>query len=298
MQNKKAIFFDYIKICICAILLALMYVLFVVKNNFAPAGINGVATMIQYKCGFSIGYFSLIVNVPLCIFAFFMIDKDFALKSLTFSVVYSFSYLLLYGTEFLQKFQYDAHGVDTIFPCLIAGMIGGLVYGICFRANASTGGTDIVAKYVSRKRPLLNFFWVTFAMNAVVAVISFFVYAERGADGNIIYDYKPVCLCVLYCFMSSFVGNAILRGQKTAYKFLIITPHREALEKEILEKLHHSATRVLGKGIYSGNDKDVLICVINKHQVVEFKNILNNYAGTFAFIETVDETVGHFLKIK
>ncbi len=298
MLNKKTIIFDYLKICICALLLALMYVLFVVKNDFAPAGINGVATMIQYKCGFNIGYFSLIVNVPLCILAFFLIDKDFALKSLAFCVVYSFSYIWFYGAEFLKKFQYDAHGIDTIYPCLIAGMIGGLVYGICFRANASTGGTDIIAKYVSRKRPLLNFFWVTFAMNAVVAVISFFVYAKTGEDGTFIYDYKPVCLCVLYCFMSSFVGNAILRGQKTAYKFLIITPHRDALEKEILEKLRHSATRVVGKGIYSGNEKDVLICVVNKHQVVEFKNILKNYTGTFAFIETVDETVGHFVKVK
>ena len=58
-----------------AILLAVNYHFFIVENDFAPAGINGIATMIQYKTGFSISYFSLIINVPLCIFAYFFISK-------------------------------------------------------------------------------------------------------------------------------------------------------------------------------------------------------------------------------
>ena len=65
-----------------AILLAFNYQLFVVENNFAPAGLNGIATMIQYKTGFSIGYMSLIINVPLCILAYFFVQKRFAKYSL------------------------------------------------------------------------------------------------------------------------------------------------------------------------------------------------------------------------
>ena len=61
-------------------------------------------------------------------------------------------------------------------------------------------------RIISTKKPELNFFWVTFALNAVVAAISFFVYAETDASGHLIYNYKPVCLCILYCFISSFVG--------------------------------------------------------------------------------------------
>lgn len=297
MLRRKELIIDYLKIVLCAVLLALTYLLFVVPNRFAPAGINGVATMVQYKCGFSIGYFSLIINIPLCIFAFFKINKGFAVKSFVFSLTYSAAYLLLQLTD-IGRFEYDANGVDTIFPCLIAGMLGGVVYGTCFRVNGSSGGTDIIAKYVSIKRPLMNFFWIIFALNAVVAFASLFVYTDIGADGKTIYDYKPVCLCIMYCFMSSFVGNSILRGSKTAYKFLIITPHADKLEEDILCKLHHSATRVTGYGIYSGNEKDVLVCVVNKHQIVDFKNILKNYPETFAFIETVDETVGRFDRVK
>ena len=173
-MSKKSNVINYIKILVLAFVLALSYALFIVPNKFAPAGLNGIATMVQYKLGFSIGYFSLIINVPLCVLAYFCVNKDFALKTLAFSLAYSIFYLILQNVD-ISSFVYDAGNVDTVFPCLIAGLISGFIYGICFRANASTGGSDIISKYVSKKKPDLNYFWITFSINAVVALISFFV---------------------------------------------------------------------------------------------------------------------------
>ena len=73
--------------------------------------------------------------------------------------------------------------MDTIFPALIAGAVSGFVYGIVFRRNASTAGMDIIAKYVSKKDPLLNFFWINFALNAAIALLSYFVYTTPGEGG-------------------------------------------------------------------------------------------------------------------
>ena len=87
--------YAYLALFLIAVLLAFNYHLFIVKNDFAPAGLNGIATMIQYKTGFSIGYMSLIINVPLCVLAYFLVDKRFAARSLFFCLVYSFSYLAL-----------------------------------------------------------------------------------------------------------------------------------------------------------------------------------------------------------
>ena len=99
-------------------LLAFTYQLFIVKNNFAPAGINGIATMIQYKTGFSIGYMSLIINVPLCSLAYFFVNRDFAKKSLLFCLVYSFAYLgaLLFGfvISLLKAIADEAQTMATI----------------------------------------------------------------------------------------------------------------------------------------------------------------------------------------
>ena len=181
---------------------------------------------------------------------------------------------------------------------MLSGIISGLVYGLCFRLNSSTGGTDIVSKYISKKKPALNFFWVTFILNAVVAAVSFFVYAQPSTDGSMTYDYKPVCLCVMYCFISSFMGNYILRGTKTAVKFTIITAHADEITEEIFRKLKHGSTKISGTGSFSNNPRDVLICVVNRHQIVEFQKILKKYDNTFSFSETVNETYGNFARIK
>lgn len=111
---KKTVI-SYAMIALMAMLLALDYHLFVVPNEFAPAGLNGIATMVQHLCNFSIGYMSLIINVPLCIFAYFFVDKCFAVRTLVFSVVYSVSYLLL-GLVNLDAFRYDAGGNGHYFP--------------------------------------------------------------------------------------------------------------------------------------------------------------------------------------
>ena len=292
---------DAVLMVLLAVIFAFNYMLFVVKNGFAPAGFNGIATMIEYKTGFSVGYFSLIINVPLCLFAFFTIDKGFAIKTFIFSVVYSVCLLILQAESVLSvisRFQYDAQGVDTIFPALIAGAVGGYVYGVSFRRNASTGGADVVAKFVSKKKPMLNFFWINFAINAVIALVSYFVYAEPDGSGGLLYDYKPVCLCMLYCFLSSMVGNSIIKGSKSAYKFLIITTHAEEIEREIFVKLKHSATKIQAEGAYSHSRLDVLLCVVNKRQLIEFRDILARYDRTFSFVETVNEIYGNFVNVK
>lgn len=284
-------------VIIIAIILAFNYQLFIVENGFAPAGLNGIATMIQYKTGFSIGYMSLIINIPLCILAYFLIDKKFAKRSLTFCLTYSLFFLFLQKIG-LTQFQYNAQGHDTVFPVLLSGVISGFVYGVCFRTDSSTGGTDIISRYISVKKPALNFFWITFILNTFVAIVSFFVYAKPDNNQQLIYDYKPVCLCILYCFISSFIGSYIIRGTKTACKFTIITTHPDEITQEIIEKLHHSTTKISALGSFTNEQKAVLLCVINRHQMVELQNILNKYDNTFSFSETVNETYGNFVQTK
>ncbi len=300
-NSNKRIFlkiaFSYITIVLIAVLLAFNYQLFIVQNGFAPAGLNGIATMIQYKTGFSIGYMSLIINIPLCTLAYFLVNKRFAKRSLVFCLTYSLAFICLQNIG-LEQFQYNAQGHDTIFPVLLSGVISGFVYGICFRTDSSTGGTDIISKYINAKKPDLNFFWVTFILNAFVAIISFFVYAVPGENNVLVYDYKPVCLCILYCFISSFIGSFIIKGTKTACKFTIITTHADEIMNDITVKLRHSSTKLSALGSFSKNEKAVVICVVNKHQLIDLQNILNEYDETFSFVETVNETYGNFKHIK
>lgn len=282
---------SYTQIIFSAVLLAFVYYIFIVTNNFAPAGLNGIATMIQYKTGFSISYMSLLINIPLSALAFFLVQRDFAVKTLLFSVTYSVSFLLLQNSS-LSFIQYVTLGHDTIYPVILSGVLAGVVYGVCFRNNASTGGTDVVSRYINKIRPDTNFFAVTFTLNGIVAISSIFVYADGALN------YKPMALCIIYCFISTFVGNLMLKSTKTAYKFTVITPHKEALVEEITKHLHHGCTVVDATGAYTGNKKTVLICVINKHQLNDFQKILAQYSDTFSYFEVVSETYGNFKNIK
>ena len=208
-----------------------------------------------------------------------MKDREFAVKTLLFSLTYSAAYLLLQhsNTDFIK---YNAQGHDTIFPVLISGVISGLVYSICLKSNSSTGGTDIISRHITRIKPSVNFFIVIFILNAIVAFVSLFVYSNGGY-----LDYKPVALCITYCFISNFVGNYIIKGTKNAYKFTIITTHADEIAEEITTKLMHSATKIDAIGTYTNTSKSVLLCVINRHQLVDLQKILKNYDDTFSFCE-------------
>ena len=282
---------NYLQIFLCAVLLAFVYYIFIVQNHFAPAGLNGIATMIQYKTGFSISYMSLLINIPLSLLSYFLVQKDFAIKTLVFSLVYSATFLLLQNSG-LDFIQYNALGHDTIYPVVLSGVLSGVVYGVCFRNNASTGGTDIISRYITKVKPTTNFFVVTFILNGIVAVVSIFVYSEGAIN------YKPMALCILYCFISTFVGNLLLKTTKTAYEFTVITPHREALAEEITRITHHGCTQIDVTGTFTGSKRTMLICVINKHQLNDFQQILAKYPDTFSYFEVVNETYGNFKYIK
>lgn len=284
--------FTYIAIILMALLLAANYHIFIVENDFAPAGLNGIATMIQYKTGFSISYMSLLINIPLCVAAYFLVDKHFSVKTLVFCLVYSFTYLFLQHVE-LSFLKYDAQEHNTIFPAVISGVISGFVIGICIQKGSSTGGMEIVSKYINKVRPDANFFMVSFSLNAVIAIASLFVYSDDG-----FVDYEPVALCITYCFVSNLVGDYMIRGAKSACKFTVITTHPDEITQEIMHVLKHGITKVSAHGAYTNTQRTVLLCVINKHQIVEFKKIIDKYDNTFSYYEIVTETYGNFKHIK
>ena len=132
-------------IVLLASLMALSYQLFVFPNAFAPAGINGIITMIQHLAHISIGYLSLAVNLPLILIARRRIDRDFAKKTLLFVLSFSIATLLLQQLDLSTLAYHTENGTSLILGPLTAGAVSGFCYGVLFRHNGSTGGMDIIA---------------------------------------------------------------------------------------------------------------------------------------------------------
>ena len=289
MKKFWTYFKMYATIVICAVLFGLSYHIFIFPNEFAPAGIPGIATMIQYVFDFKVGYMNIIVNIPLLLLTFFIVGKKYTIRSAVFSAVFSATLLLLYKVP-LDRFIYQtANGTSTILAPVAAGVVCGFCYGCVMRLGGCTGGTDLVAALIHHKYPEFNLVWVIFGINAVVAAISYFVY-----NCNI----EPVILCLVYCFTTSRVSDAMLKGFKEAVKFEIITDQPEELAQALMTRLKHGVTEVPAIGGFTHQNKTMLICVINKHQIVEFQRIMQHFPTSFAYLSSVKETMGNFKKIK
>ncbi len=272
-----------------AVLMGFTYEIFILPNSFAPAGINGIATMLQYLLHVNIGWLSLVFNLPLLLLAWRSINRDYAVKSLVYLLVFSLTTILLGRTGLLTGLVYHTeNGNSAILGPIAAGTVAGIVYGTIFHYNGSSGGTDILSAWIRTKRPEANLIWLIFSMNAVVAVMSFFVYHFR---------YEPVIMCLIYCFISASLSDRILRGITKAYKFEVITDHMEELSAELMREMHHGVTMVRAEGMYSKQEKELLICVVNRQQLVYFRRILARYPGTFSYVSEVIETVGNFRKV-
>ena len=101
-------------------------------------------------------------------------------------------------------------------------------------------------------------------------------------------------LCLIYCYLSSSISDTILKGGKSAMKFEVITREPEELSHQLMEHLHHGVTVVQAEGMYSETPRFLLICVVNRHQVVRFQEVLSRFPGTFAYVSSVNETLGNF----
>ena len=287
MKKRYLSVMDFLTMIVSSGLFALSFVIFVFPNEFAPSGLPGIMTMIQEWTGFPVSYMNILFNVPLVLLTFFLVDKGYALKSGIYSIMFS-GWLIVYENLDMSRFIYASDHSAILAP-VAAGVLVGFSYAIALKRNFCTGGTDLIAELVHHYKPEKNMMWILFSLNAAVAGLSYFVYN---------YQIEPVILCLLYCFTTSKVCDVMLKGLKEAVKFEIVTDRPDELSKEIMDKLKHGVTEISAVGSFTKQNKTLLICVVNKHQIVKFQRILDNFPGSFAYLHTVKETMGHFDRVK
>lgn len=156
-EKTKELLLGYLAVIAAAVLTAVNYELFVFPNSFAPVGINGLITMVQYLFHISIGYLSLLINLPLILLTWKTVNAEYAKKTLTYVLVFSLCSLVLHQWPSFQSLAYHTeNGTSSILGPLAAGLINGVVYGLALRHGGSTGGTDLIAIWIQKKRPEMN----------------------------------------------------------------------------------------------------------------------------------------------
>ena len=290
MNTKVKRVLDYLIITVIAVLGALNFQVFVFPNNFAPSGLNGILTIIRHVFGINFGMLYLFLNIPLLAFVFFVLrSKRYVVATFLYVVIFSVSSILLRNLDLATLMFHGDDGGERIMAAVAAGVFSGFNYSVAIRLGGCTGGLDIVAALIIRKKPSINLVWLVFGINVGVAVLSFFAYGM---------DYAPVILCIIYSFVTSRIGDLILKGARTAAKFEIITSNPEELSQALMSQLHHGCTVLPARGMYSHTDKSLLICVVNRRQIADFERVLRNFEDTFVVVTPVTRTYGNFKHIK
>ena len=275
----------YLVIVFLALGASLNYEIFVFPNQFAPSGLNGICTMIQYVTGISVGYLSLLINVPLALWCYFEVSKPMATRSMVYVVTFSVGLLILDKIDLSFLHYATENGTSKILGPLVAGVIQGYVYSILMKASAYTGGTDFISAIVHKRNPNKSVLGFSFSLNVIIAICSYFVYG---------YQMEPVILCILYSFMSSTVGERLQKSGKEAICFEIITDFPLEITGDIIARTGHSTTLIPAKGMYSGKETNMLICVVNKSQAAAVTEICRSYPNTFTIMDPVGQVVGNF----
>jgi len=280
MSNKRTVLTEVSIIIAASLLSAFAMHVFVLNASFAPSGIEGIATMLQQGTGISAGYFSMVFNIPLLLFAWFKLNKKYVIYTLLFTVVSSVGMILM---EALQVPAYDA-GSHIWIPALVSGVLMGFRTGCIIRYGGSTGGLDIIGGLIQKGRPYL-------AVEAPISVLSYIVV---GCSYFVYRDINSILLSMLQIFVFTQAMSKVLHSSRSAVEAKIVTTQPDSFKEDILQNLKHTATVLEGQGMFSGEKKYMIITIINVRQMNELSKIARKYPGSFVYFSPVNGILGNF----
>ncbi|SDZ36585.1 Uncharacterized membrane-anchored protein YitT, contains DUF161 and DUF2179 domains [Proteiniborus ethanoligenes] len=271
---------EYLGVTVGTFIMAIGINIFLEPNTIAPGGVTGLGIVLQKITNglVTVWATNLVVNIPLFIAGVMILGKSFGVKTLYGTFILSFFLWLIPETNATQ---------DLLLSSVFGGVILGAGLGIVFKAGGTTGGTDLAGAIMNRFFPGLS--TATHMM-----IVDMIVVVSAGLVNKRI-DLPLYSVIALYILVK--VIDIILEGISYAKAFFIISDHPEAIGKTILEQLDRGVTILKGKGLYSGLDKDVLLCVVNRAQMAKVKEIVSQVdKKAFIMITDMHEVLGEGFK--
>ncbi len=271
---------SYIMIGLGSVLMALALNYFLSPNTIAPGGITGFAVVIEKITGIPVYLTNLAINIPLFIFGAKTLGRETGIKTL---------YSMIVLTLALKYIPYRFATHDLLLSALFGGVITGLGLGFVFKFGGTTGGTDLIGAILNRRFPTLSF--STFMMAIDTFVVIFAGVVEKNIEVSL---YSIIAL-----FASVKVVDLMLEGMGYLKAFYIITDKPEEISNILMEELERGVTSLRGKGMYSGEDKEVLLCVVNRAQFTRVKEIVEEIDPiAFVMVTEMYEVIGEGFKVK
>ena len=272
MQNMKKYLptiRDYVLIVIAAALQALALRLFFIPAQLASGGVSGVAQLINHYTDWPIGLMILIGNIPLFILGWrFLGGRHFAFRTATAILSYSLLTDLLVKTPFFapngagMALINDLQG-DLLLSSLYGAIIGGVGFGLVYRARGTSGGSDILARILNN--------WRGISMTQSYLMVDTAVILGAG----FVFGWKEALYAMIALYVSGLVAETTLEGGGTVRTAMIVTSQPKVVADRIIEGLLRGVTILDGTGAFTGAERPVLYCVITRAEVSRLKAIVN-----------------------
>ena len=272
----------YLLIVVGSFIMAAGFVFFISPYKLAPGGVYGIAIVLHYLINTPIGLVGICIDIPLTLIAIKILGPKFGVKTVVGFVLLSGWISLL---EFTWGYEPLVEG-DPLLSSIFGGLLIGFGLGLIFKSKASSGGSDIIAMILNKytKIPVGQ---LLIAVDATIVMISLIAFD----------DWKIPLYSWIVIFITGKVVDAVIQGVSYDKTCMIITDKPEEVSKKILEDLNRGGTFIQAKGMYSGQQKDMIYTVVNRREV----SILQDYIRQVdpnAFMTVIDanEIVGNGFK--
>ena len=266
-------------ICFASFLMALNIKSFVRTGGLYPGGATGLALLIQRAADMflhiTIPYtiVNILLNAIPVYIGFRFIGKKFTMYSCLMIVLTSVL------TDIIPGY---AITYDTLLISIFGGLINGFVIGLCLHMNATTGGTDFIAIYLSEKKEIDS--WnVVLGINVVIL-----------AAAGVLFGWDKALYSIIFQYTSTQVVHILYR--KYQHETLFIVTNKATEVYEVISKMsNHGATIMGGEGSYEHQERKIVYSVVSSAQS---KSIIREVkkADPHAFVNAIktEQIAGRF----
>lgn len=276
--TKRKIFQRILLITLGAALMAVGLEIFLVPNNVIDGGITGISIMLSYITGWKLGVFIFILNIPFFFIGYKQIGKTFALSTLYGIIVLSIGTTLLHPVPAFTQ--------DILLATVFGGIVLGMGVGMVIRYGGSLDGTEILAILFNKKLP--------FSVGEIIMFFNLFILGSAG----FVFSWDRAMYSLIAYFVAYKTIDITITGLDESKSVWIISDNAKQIGDAILNRLGRGVTYINGEGAYSGDDKKVIFCVINRLEEAKLKEIVteNDDSAFLAVADIAEVRGGRFKK--
>ena len=272
---------EWIFVIIGSLLMAFSTAQFLLPNYLSTGGFSGIATIIYYLWKIPMGTTTILLNLPLFIIAYLKIGRKFLIKSIIGTILMSLFLNILENLAPLTQ--------DKLLACIYGGIIMGLGTALILKGASSTGGSDLITSIVKKYKPEIrssNFIMI-FDTIIVISNVIFFKTIEIGL-------YSAIAI-----YLMGKIIDIFFEGINFAKMMYIVSDKYGDISELIKTEIGRGMTGIYGKGMYTKDEKTILLCVASRNEVIAIRKIVEQIdPSAFIVIANAREVFGKGFKEK